>query len=73
MNRIIEDKLCSLTNTPNTEDLAFLDFRIINDEYRIKDINFIGIRGSIRLSSLRILLPGDVKLAKKSVLKYSFK
>ncbi|MDL2222746.1 hypothetical protein LJB98_01445 [Bacteroidales bacterium OttesenSCG-928-M11] len=73
MNNIIINKLHSLMNTPNSENLMFQEFAVIKEDNKTKDINLTRVRGSVRLSSLRIFLPSDVKAAKKRISKFSFK
>ena len=73
MNSIIEDKLHVLTNTPHTDNLVFVEYKAIGNKSKISDVNLRGVRGSVRLSSLDILLPRDTESEKKEVLKYTFK
>lgn len=70
MNQIIIYKLCELKGTDN---ILSLDFKPISEKMKFKDINFRRVRGSIRLSNSRILLPNDIAKARKKVLNLSYR
>lgn len=73
MNSIIDDKIYLLTNTPRNEELTSIEYKNIDNKTRVSDINLAKVRGSVRLSALKIILPKDIELAKKRVLRYSYK
>lgn len=70
---ILESKLHLLASAPASMDMTFAEFKSIDGNWKISDINLTRVRGSVRLSSLRIILPREVCIAKKRIARYSFK
>lgn len=69
MNSVLENKVRSLTHD---EDVVFVDFSDVDEGTSLKDLSFHRVRGSVRLTSGRVLLPFEVNRAKKKVLGFNF-
>jgi len=54
-------------------DLMFRDYADLKTTSRRVDLNFRGVRGSVRMGMGKIVLPSDTELLRKSVSSYSFR
>jgi hypothetical protein len=70
MEQILNDKLASILRR---SDFLFADYQQLSSSISLKDLNMVRVRGSVRLTNMRIVLPKDTDRARRKVLNYSYK
>lgn len=71
MNNELMHKTAELLGATSSNDLLYKDYECISPESSSKDLNMHRVRGSVRLTMGKVVMPVDVAQMRNRVLKHS--
>jgi hypothetical protein len=71
MNNELMHKTAELVGATSSNDLLYKDYECISSESSSKDLNMHRVRGSIRLTMGKVVMPADVAQMRNRVSKLS--
>ena len=71
MNDELMHKTAELVGATSSYDLLYKDYEGISSESSCKDLNMHRVRGSVRLTMGKVVMPADVAQMRNRVLKHS--
>ena len=67
MNDVLMQKTAELVGAASSHDLLYKDYESISPESSSKDLNMHRVRGSVRLTMGKVVMPSDVAKLRKRV------